>query len=70
MDSLLDSADELDNPFRHEEPLSIEWLWDAGTRTCPLHHWPDVLCRDLGDEHAALIRALLGTAVPMTGGAP
>jgi len=40
------------------EPRSIEWLWDAGTRTCPLHHWPDVLCADWGIEHAAMIRGL------------
>lgn len=45
------------------EPLAITWLWDAGTRTCPLHHWPDVLCRDWSAEHAALaIKAAQGFA--------
>lgn len=43
---------------RLPEPLKIEWVWDAGTRTCLLHHWPDVLCAGWTDEHKRLVSAL------------
>jgi hypothetical protein len=69
MIEFFDRRDALEgNPFRHEEPTRLEWLWDAGTRTCPLHHWPDVVCRDWSAEHAALIRALVGVNSSSTGG--
>lgn len=50
------------------EPVYLVWTYDAGTRTCPLHHWPDVVCRDWSAEHAALIRALAGLTSSSTGG--
>lgn len=40
------------------EPLKIDWVWDAGTRICLLHHWPDVLCAGWTDEHKRLVSAL------------
>lgn len=54
----LDLADLADRHPRWSEPVKIEWAYDAGTRSCPLHHWPDVLCQDWAVEHAAMIRAL------------
>jgi hypothetical protein len=50
--------DFIDNTYPRLEPLRIEWVYDAGTRTCPLHHWPDVVCADWGAEHAAMLRAM------------
>jgi hypothetical protein len=55
-------------PWFDAEPLALVWTWDAGTRTCPLHHWPDVVCRDWSAEHAAMIRALVGLSSTSTGG--
>jgi hypothetical protein len=67
LDTLLNSVDS-ENPFRHAEPTKIEWVYDAGTRHCPLHHWPDVLCSDWGPEHAAMLRAL--NHAPTEGASP
>lgn len=53
-----DEEEQEGNPFRHAEPHRLEWVYDAGTRMCPLHHWPDVVCADWGREHAALLRAM------------
>lgn len=52
--------DECDSDFwaARPEPLAIMWVWDAGTRTCPLHHWPDAVCADWATEHAAMLRAM------------
>lgn len=58
VDDLLDFADRMRTPTLDLEPRRMEWLWDAGTRMCPLHHWPDALCADWSTEHAALIRGL------------
>jgi hypothetical protein len=54
----LDKALDLYDRFPIFEPTKLEWIWDAGTRTCPLHHWPDVVCADWGAEHAAMLRAM------------
>lgn len=63
LDSILDRCD--DQP--EAEPLYLVWAWDAGTRSCPLHHWPDVLCQDWAVEHAAMLRALMAPyRVPAT----
>lgn len=48
----------VDNTYPRLEPIALEWVYDAGTRQCPLHHWPDVLCADWGLEHAAMLRAM------------
>jgi hypothetical protein len=66
LDCLNETLDHAD-AFPNFEPLYLVWAWDAGTRSCPLHHWPDVLCRDWAAEHAAMIRALTAPAlVPAT----
>lgn len=62
----LDDEEQKGNPFRHEEPTRLVWVYDAGTRVCPLHHWPDVVCADWGREHAAMIRQLRWTAPGLT----
>lgn len=56
LDAWLDWADGDGLGPMRPEPAHIEWTWDAGTRTCPIHHWPAVLCEGWSDEHRTLIK--------------
>jgi hypothetical protein len=41
------------------EPRRIEWVYDAGTRICLVHRWPEVLCADwTREEHWASMERL------------
>lgn len=50
--------DQLDKADRGAvfEPVAIEWVYDAGTRFCPVHHWPAELCSDWTHNRRTLDR--------------
>jgi hypothetical protein len=63
LDMILDNYADEGKFFRHvasgpewfsAEPRRIEWVYDAGTRVCGVHLWPEILCADWPrEEHRA-----------------